>query len=209
MAKIKAGILDKGVTEKISIGENRVADLTGNANLPVNPAKLTAFKTATDALKAAKENVSLATTNLAQMYITQSLAEKEYDRQTSLIVSEINGLTDDETKLVTSGFHLISKNGSDSPNVLHKPENVTASVGDDSGEVDIHWNSVKTAQGYSIQHSLDSNFPKDAVTNTPIGRTSKATLKGLTTGTRVWVRVAALKGKDMSAWSDPAVSIVS
>ena len=88
------------------------------------------------------------------MYSTQSLAEKEFDRQTALIVSEINGLTDDETKLVTSGFHLIGKSNGDSPTTLNKPENVTASVGDDSGEVDVHWNSVKSAQGYNIQHSL-------------------------------------------------------
>jgi hypothetical protein len=208
MAEVKADIAQISISEKVDVGKARVEALTGNAEVPVDVAKLTNYSTATDNLETANQDAEAAKTNYETKITLKKAAEVEYKRQTNLMVNEINSTTDDETKLITTGFPLSEVGGTAPPVVLVKVENVSASVGDKAGAVDVHWDSQKKIDGYIIEFSPDSSFPEANTKEKGVGKTSKYTLTGLTSGDYIWVRVRAVKGGLEGPPSDPATCIV-
>ena len=85
--------------------------------------------------------------------------------------------------------------------------NLSVSASDSAGELDLQWDPVFGAKSYEVQISTDPV----AVTNwsaQPTVTKSRTTVSGLTSGTRIWVRVRAINGAGQGAWSDPATKIV-
>ena len=80
--------------------------------------------------------------------------------------------------------------------------------GDNEGALDCMWKPTRGATSYELETCADPNLPntwahRDTVT------ASKATLSGLTSGARTWVRVRAIgTGGLKGPWSDPAVKVV-
>jgi len=208
MPKVKADISHSTIDEKVDLGKSRSEALTGNLEVPVDVAKLAAYDTGTTNLETAKLETAASLTVYTNKVSIQDAAEEEYDRQTNIMVSEINSTTDDETKLTTTGFPLSDVGGDAPPVVLVKVENVSASVGDIAGSVDIHWNPLKKVDGYLLEFRPDSGFPPATTQKQGTGRTSKYTLTGLSSGDYIWIRVSALKGTEQGPPSDPATSIV-
>ena len=208
MTKVKADISDKTIDEKVDLGKSRSTALTGNLDVPVDVAKLAAYDTGTTNLETANLDTAAALTNYTNQVSIKNAAEVEYDRQTNLMVNEINSITDDETKLTTTGFPLSDVGGDAPPVVLVKVENVSATVGDEAGHADVHWDSQKKVDGYLLEFSTDSGFPLESTQKQGVGKTSKYTLTGLTSGNYIWVRVSALKGTEEGPPSDPATCIV-
>ena len=146
---------------------------------------------------------------LTEKYSKQFDADKEYNRQTLVMVSEINSLTDDATKLSATGFPINELQGSkEAMSIFSVPENVKASMGVNTGEIEVHWKSVKLAQGYNIEYSADAAFPESATRRKHIGKVTKTKITGLESGTKVWVRLQAIKANDTGPWSDPALTMV-
>ncbi len=208
MAKAIAGISDLNISEKVAVGKDRVMALTGNTVINPDPVKLTDYTKAVNDLQNAQSEVGNAQINLNEKYSRQSDAEKEYDRQTKRMVSEINSLTEEGSKLSASGFPLASKGGEEFPPVIPAPLNVKASMGKKSGEVNVKWKSVRYSQGYLLQYGNDPAFPDSTTKTEHLGRISKTVLSGLETGTKIWVRVLALKGTGKGPWSDVSLTLV-
>ena len=208
MTKIKGNLFNKSISEKVMLGVERLNALTENSNLPVAADKLAAYGDAVEKLKNALDEVATAIVTLNTKYANQTEAENEYDRQTSIIVNEINGLTDDETKLSSSGFPKSKLGAGDKAASLTRPENLLAMMTKKEGEVRVRWNSVKGVHGYFLQYSPDASFPKDNTTNLPVGKITRMTISELKIGTKIWFRVAAIKGNETGPWSDPAMSPV-
>ena len=208
MAQVIAGLTGKSVSEKVDSGKARVEALTGNTEVPVDAGMLASYSTSVDNLETAKSDVDAALTNYKSKIAQKNAEEAEYDRQTNLMVNEINSVTDDETKLPTTGFPLSEVGGTPPPVVLMPVENVSVTVGDEAGQTDIHWDSMKKVDGFLIEFSPDSGFPPASTQKQGVGKTSKYTLTGLTSGEYIWVRVRALKGTEEGPPSDPATSIV-
>jgi len=92
--------------------------------------------------------------------------------------------------------------------VIPAPLNVKASMGKKSGEVNVKWKSVRYSQGYLLQYGNDPAFPDSTTKTEHLGRISKTVLSGLETGTKIWVRVLALKGTGKGPWSDVSLTLV-
>ena len=208
MAKAISGISVLSISDKVAVGKDRVMALTGNTNINPDPAKLTHYTKAVSDLQNAQSEVGNAQIILTEKYSRQLDAEKEYDRQTKRMVSEINSLTEDGTKLSTSGFPLASKGVEESPVVIPAPLNVRAAMGKKTGEVEVKWRSVRSSQGYILQYGNDPSFPENTTKTEHLGRISKTILSGLETGSKIWVRVLALKGTDKGPWSDVSLTLV-
>ncbi len=95
------------------------------------------------------------------------------------------------------------------PHVVKKKNKIssllslTATSGDDEGEIDLVWEPVKTADVYLIQKSKGSQKPakwryEDIVTE------SSYTVSKLKSGYKYWFRVAAVCSKTRGQWSNPA-----
>ena len=166
------------------------------------------FKTFQKLKELKAQEADAALTNYKSKVILKKAADVEYKRQTNLMVNEVNSITDDETKLITTGFPLSDVGGTAPPVVLVKVENVSATVGDEAGQADVHWDSQTKIDGYGIEYSPDSGFPEANTKEKGVGRTSKYTLTGLSSGDYIWVRVRAKKGTETGPLSDPATTIV-
>jgi len=79
-------------------------------------------------------------------------------------------------------------------------QNLSLTVGDNAGELDAHWDSVHGRQTYQVQYCVDPMSAagwRDAVPT----KKSKTTISGLTSGTKIWVRVRAVGADGPGPWS--------
>jgi len=106
-----------------------------------------------------------------------------------------------------AGFELASA-PAPIPVSIGRVMNLVLTHGDLDGTADASWNRDKRALSYEVQKGTD---PNDASTFKPDQTATKSscTLIGLTSGSKIWVRVRA-KGKDNSTgeWSNPVAIIV-
>jgi len=88
-----------------------------------------------------------------------------------------------------------------------QPNALSATAGDHDGTMDLSWDPVVEAASYVIEMSPD---PVTATSWKHQGVSTKSTftVPGLSSGARVWFRVAAVNANGQSPWSDPATKIV-
>jgi hypothetical protein len=94
------------------------------------------------------------------------------------------------------------------PTPLTKPANVSATAGDDDGELDVQWNSDPNADSYEVQSSPDPITATSWVHAVSVA-ISKVSLTGLPGMAKRWVRVRSVRGGEQGPWSDPACAVVT
>jgi len=79
---------------------------------------------------------------------------------------------------------------------------LSASTGDNPGEIDLVWDPIRDADGYDVEicHDIAGAGPWKQCGATV---QSKLTIKNLSSRTRYWFRVRAVSGKGEGDWSDP------
>ena len=205
MAKVKLNLINLSTTEKIAKARQIVSAMTGNANFTTPHPTLTQVTTATDDFDSAFADAQAARQNALTK--TSILREKEDAldvvlRQLAAYVESISG--EDDTKILSAGLNV--RGAGASPSALSSPESLSATEGDHDGEIDLFWDKVKSAKSYIIERSAD---PPSATSwaHEAVALKSSAVIGGLTSGTRYWFRVAAIRTDGQSGWSDPATKI--
>ena len=79
-------------------------------------------------------------------------------------------------------------------------QNLSLTVGDNPGELDAHWDPIKGRQTYQIEFCVDPMSATGWRDATPTKK-SKATIPGLTSGSKIWVRVRAIGADGPGPWS--------
>jgi hypothetical protein len=205
MAKVKVGLKNLS-REEIADKLNTVKTaMTGNANFTTpNPplATLTSqeatIRAKNAAIETAKANLQTA---VADGDAAAATGANLLNQEAAYVQTTSAG---DAVKIQSSGFDVASDGA---PIHMTKVLNLGAAVGDSPGEIDLNWNAVSGAKSYEIHTATDPNTPaswafKDNATK------SKATLDGLTSASRIWVRVRAIGANDKGGWSDPAETVV-
>lgn len=205
MAKVKVGlknasreqIADKIDTVKTAMTANPNFT-TPNPTLTALGAAGTALRTKIAAIESARANLQTA---VADADASATTALNLLNQEAAYVDTTTGG---DPVKIQSSGFDVASAGG---PIHMTPVTNLGAAVGDSPGEIDLNWNPVPGAKSYEIHTSTDPNTVtswafKDNATK------SKVTLSGLTSASRIWVRVRAIGANDKGGWSDPAESIV-
>ena len=167
----------------ISLNTVKTSVVTANSAYVAGLATLAALKVARDA--------------------TVDALRKELNSVAAAVVSEAKG---NAVMLAASGFTLAS-----APVQTTQPPgqvlNLAVTGGDDEGELDLTCDPVGGARSYEVETSLLA--PPAAVwTKVHQGTTSKASLSGLTSGQRLWIRMRAIGVKGAGAWSDVATKTV-
>ena len=101
------------------------------------------------------------------------------------------------------------RTGAGSPTVPPRVANLAATAADAEGAIDLMWDATLPATrtvSYTIDMSLTSGTGPWTHAKTVVK--SSATVDNLTSGQRVWFRVAAVGVAGQGAWSDPATKIV-
>lgn len=206
MSKIKLNWKSLTVPEKLQRIKQILTAMTGNPNFPTPQPTLAQVSAASDALETADSTAQTARAAAKTATSVRDQKESALDLLVTQLAAHVESVSgDDETKILSAGMDVraTSAPGSEPP---RQPQGVAATEGDHSGEIDVQWDRISNARSYVVESSTDPNNPalwKQALVVT----TSHATLSGLTSGQRYWVRVAAVNAKGQSGWSDPATKI--
>lgn len=205
MAKVRVGLRGlsrEQIADKIDTIKTA---MTGNANFTTPNPSLTTLGTAGTTLRTKIAAIETARANLQTAVVDADAAATAamnlLNQEAAYVDTTSAG---DAVKIQSSGFDVQSAGG---PVHMSQVLNLGAAVGDSPGEIDLNWNPVSGAKSYEIQTSTDPNTPsswafKDNATK------SKVTLSGLTSASRIWMRVRAIGANEKGGWSDPAESVV-
>jgi hypothetical protein len=207
MAKVKLGLKDLNPDETVDLALTIKTAMTGNANFTTPNPTLTALGTL----------ISTAQTKIAAYNSAKALADTALSDRDTAIVALRAGLTQeadyvqnitngDQTKIESAGMSV-----RDAASPTGPPTQVldlAVSAGDNDGTLDASWNPVRGAVSYEIQSSPDP-ITGTSWTFRQSASKSSATITGLTSGTKTWVRVRAVGTKNATGpWSDPATKMV-
>jgi hypothetical protein len=207
MLKINLGLSHMPIADKIAKAKMILQKMTGNAHFPTPNPKLTDIQTQLDATVTAKTNADAAKKTSIEMTAIMHQEEKALDLDITKLANYVEVEANDDVAIIeSSGFTPASK--STPVGTLPQPQNCGITTGDNAGELDPSCDNVKGAKTYvwqinTVDPVKEDNW-KDAVTSTK----STCIIPNLASGTRCWVRVAAVGTAGRSAWSDPATKIV-
>lgn len=189
-AKVALGLDDLSVDEKVTqfatieqmMGSNSRFDKAVPALADVR-AKCDAMLAKQTARNQAKLVAEQATTEL-------NTAEGEYEKAATALAAYVESVAQgDKAVIQSAGMPAVEASAGRPLGKLPAPEGLTATMGDEKGEVDAHWNPIKGARAYAV--SYGQSGPDNLTKHTVVTR-SKAELTGLTSGQEVWVQVTAV-----------------
>lgn len=206
MAKAKFKLELKDLTNPQLIQKSRSIVTQSTGKPLATTAVLNAITTATDALD-----------NKGQEIEAHNQQGKALTDQQTALRTALGGLLDGLGTTVEKGSDgdavTIQQYGYDVRDVsttpngqLAQPQNLVVLAGDNDGELDPDWDSVKGTKTYELQSSHDPIAPTSWTAAAMVTK-SKATVPGLTTGTKYWFRVRAIGSAGPGPWSDPATKV--
>jgi len=204
--KTKLNFRNLSVSAKIAKAKQIVAALTGNPNFS-NPNPPLADITAVIMKTETKLSERDAAQQLAK---TNTTTLNRFVDELDGVISQIGGYVDsvaggDEAKILSTGFDTrAAPTATSQP--LPPPSALDTTIGDRDGELDASWDTVAGAKSYVIETSEDPPTPT-SWKHFGVSTKSRFTIKGLQSGKRYWIRVAAINSAGQSGWSDPATKI--
>ena len=206
MPKPRLNLAQLTYEQKLTQANEIKTSMTGNANFPTPVPTLAAYGTL----------ITTATTKHAEWTDTQLLAkQKTVERQAAFDAldaasTQLAGYVEaasggDAAKIESAGMSVRADSTAPvgpMPQVL----DLVLSAGDFDGTLDAMWHPVRGAKSYEVQVSPD---PPGTWTQKMASGKSSATIEGLTSGAKIWVRVRAVGADNKPGpWSDPAVKVV-
>ena len=211
MADIKQNLSRQNPTQLIQLADNQAKLMAPAApktppipNMAATIAELVtaqaAAKTANDAYEQAK--AALASLKTVRDNAADALRTKLGETATKA-ASESKG---DPTMLQAAGYQLANATPPPTPGVV-QPLNLVVTAGDMDGAVDVSCDPPAHTRTFEWQVTTGDPMtgPYHTAKQTSA---SSTTLTGLTSGSRIWVRVRAIGTKGEGPWSDPATKIV-
>ena len=205
MAQVKLNLQSYTIPEKVQKMRQIIIAMTGNANFTTPDPALTVLTTAADGLEgaynlaqAAREDAK-AKTDLQDTAL--ALANSVLTAEGSYVQNKSSG---NAAKIQSAGMDVRA----DAAPIgdLPAPANVSASEGDHDGEIDLQWNRVKGAKSYVVQYTTTPTNNASWV-NGPVATKSKATVTGLNSATKYFLRVAGIGAAGQGAFSELASQV--
>jgi len=206
MAQIKLNFSRISVRDKVTLVRQIIAAMEGNPHFPTPQPPLAALTTGADGLEQAEAEVQAVRQEGKTKTTIRNGKEDELDRLVAQAVGYVTMVSGgDEAIIQSAGMDVRAAPGvSVAPS---QPQGLVATAGDHDGTMDLSWDPVLEAASYVIETSAD---PPTATTwqHQGISTRSSFTVQGLTSGARLWFRVAAVNASGQSPWSDPSTKTV-
>ena len=207
MAKVKLALNTLTVDETMALANTVKTALTGNANFTTPTPSLATFgtqlTTASTKIAAYNSLVAAATAGLADRDAGVAVVKASLTQLCDYVQSASGG---DAVKIESAGM---SVRADRTPVTMTQVLNLAVSEGDNPASLDAMWKPVAGVRSYECQvNSSDPNVEANWSFKQSTSKSS-VTLTGLTSGTKVWVRVRAIGGNDNAGpYSDPATKVV-
>ena len=206
MAQIKLNFSRLSIPEKIARARQIVASMTGNAHFSAPQPPLSAITAAADDLEVAAADAQTARQAAKTKTTIQNSKEDVLDRIVSQEAGYVYAVSGgDEAIVQSAGMDVRAAPGTVA--IPAPPQALSATAGDHDGQMDLSWDPQIGAATYVLETSPD---PPTATSWNHAGVSTRSTftLTGLLSGSRIWMRVAAVNPAGQSGWSDPATKIV-
>lgn len=211
MSSLKPNLSKKNPTQLIALADLVLPKIAPEppavppiANLATKAAALKTVRDAAFAANKAYEDAKLALANLKQVRDEKAdLLRIEHNAVVSAVESEAKG---DPVVLTASGYPLAAPPGGES-SLPEQIRNLNVTQGDEDGVLDVNYDPDAAARTYEVQTTTGDPVTGPWVTKAQ-PTVSSMKLTGLTSGSRVWVRVRGVGSKGAGPWSDPASKIV-
>lgn len=207
MAKVKLGLKFLSVVLKIQFIRNIVTAMTGNPAFPSPNPPLASLTTIANELEAS--------------YNTAEVIRQISQEKTTLLDNKENEADNLLTRL---GLYVENESGGDAAKIqsagmdtkapatplgpLTAPANFSVFTGDNPGELDCDWDSVRGAMSYKVEKNTTDPLDEAGWSEAATPTKSKVTLSGLPSGTREWLRVFAIGAAGKSGPSGIETKIV-
>lgn len=197
MAKIALGLARLTLNEKLALGRYIVIEMTGNTNFAKPIPTLVEITAAIDAVEAAQ---SAAINGGKEATVMLHNKIKTLDDLLTRVGQYVEYTSNgDETKILSAGIRVKAKPTPVGP--MPKPNGFKIDSTDRSGELECRIDSITGAKSFVFQvNTLPDN--EDSWKNGAISPKPKAVISGLTSGTKYFVRVAAIGAAGQGPWSD-------
>ena len=205
MTRIKLNLSNLSIPEKIDLAQQIVKAMTGNANFPTPNPSLAQVTTASDNLEKAHGDALAARQESKNKTAIQNQCEEEFDAFVTRLASYVSSIGGDDPVLITSAGMDVQTPATPVGDV-GVAKAVEVEAGESDGELRLQWRSVEGARSYVVERSPaappNATWIHEAATTK-----TQITVKGLTSGTRYWFRVAAVGTNGQGGWSDPATKV--
>lgn len=205
MTKVKLGLRDLTVAEKVQYARQIVTDMTGNTNFTTPSPTLASVTTGAGDLETAFNTAQTARDNAKTKTATQNDKETHLDLLLSQLGHYVESTSGGNETVITSSGMQLKAHGSPIGE-LARVTSLSATTADNEGEIDLHWDKVSNARSYEIEKCAD---PISSTGWLHIGISTKSQYAALNliSGTKFWFRVAAVGAAGQGSWSDPVGKI--
>lgn len=203
MAKIKLGLRDKDVSEKIQLSKDVETGMTGNVNFPTPDPPIATLVTARTTAETSLTSYNAAKIDADMKKTLLDNAEADLEQVLKNMANYVEGRASGDVAMIQSaGMDTMS--GKTPPQVPAQVLIKEITESNISGQLIIKWGRISNAKSYRVDMNLDVNIPDgweevDTITKT------KLIVNGLNSGVKYWFRVQAIGAAGRGAWSDPAV----
>ncbi len=206
MSKPKLNLSELGFPETLVLANGIKTAMTGNANFTTPVPTLAALGTLITTAQTALDTYTAALADTETKLSAREdafLALRAGLTQLAGYVEAASG--GDRTKFESAGMAVrADRTPSQVPGQIL---NLVLTEGDFPGTLDAAWDPDRFARLYEAQISPDPMTESGWVNKATSTKSSK-TLDGLTSGSKVWVRVRANGAAGVGPWSDPATKVV-
>jgi len=203
--KITLNLSKKTILKAITFARLIKTKMTGNAKFTTPDPTLADLGTAADDAETANNAYENSKETTKQLLTVRN---QKWDALNALITKEgsyVEDHSDTEADAESAGFTARPQTGPTTmPDQVH---NLSVTAGDNAGSLDAHWDSDSNAKSFEVQTSPEPMTPNSFTHGDTVTKSS-CTLTGLTSGSRIWVRVRAVNGAGKGPWSDPISKIV-
>lgn len=183
-----------------------VQSMTGNPAFTTPNPPLSDITTYADKLgiKLANQKTALKAYQKATTEVQVAREDLEYalERERSYVETTSEG---DKTKILSSGFDV--RQDAAPIGILPAPVNVLLKQGGSDGELIATWKRVKGARSYMVEQSFEVGDSANWAIMAVVTK-AKCFLSGMDSGTRCWIRVAAINAAGQGSYSDLATKTV-
>ena len=178
----------------------RVSFCQVNPNFPTPNPSLPDLAAGADALEVAYNEDQAARLVSKTKTAVQDERDAAVDALVNQLASYVDSVNNGDAEIIASAEFAVRSTPAPLGE-LPVPADVQVAPSEHSGSADISWSSLRGAKAYVIERAPDAPSLNWAVIGT--STRAKTSLNSMTSGTKYWLRVAAISAAGQSAWSDP------
>jgi hypothetical protein len=199
IAKVKLGLKDLTIGQRISLASQIVTAMTANPNFVTPNPSLADITTRKTALIAADNDADAKYLAAKDAVNLRNDLVRDMDSLLTQEASYVDNIANGNDNIIMSAGMSI-RDARVPVGQLYPPLALSAMAGNNDGEIDLNWEPVRGANSYLIQMTTDPNVP-DSWAFKANATESYAVILGLTSGNKYWFRVAGIGAAGQGAFS--------